>query len=112
MGRTIVIAAVVSGLLGAISAVGCGGKVTFDGLPGQGGASGSSTPSASSGEDDCQLALMHVQMCVGSTGTSALGSCTGTIDCEAKCINAASCSDILSSDPNNPYIQCLAACGA
>lgn len=65
-------------------------------------------------KNDCDKAADHVKDCLGgsgSTSSSDSGSCTGAVQCEAKCINAASCSDITMPSADSDYTKCVAACG-
>jgi hypothetical protein len=77
----------------------CGSSVTI-GSPG--GGSG----------DDCVAAVSKLEGCVGGgTVSGTMQSCTGVVDCEARCINAASCSDITAPMPGSTYTTCIEACG-
>jgi hypothetical protein len=66
------------------------------------------------GGDECDDAADKAEECnlEGSgEGSSDDVECSGQIECVAKCINEASCEDLKSTDINNSYFKCAAACG-
>ena len=39
-------------------------------------------------------------------------TCTGVLDCDARCISAASCEDLAKKDPHGSYQLCLEQCAS
>lgn len=74
----------------ALSTVACGGDECDD---------------AADKADECDLPKGE-----GSTSNEDV-ECSGLNECVAKCINDASCDELKSTDINNSYFKCVAACG-
>ena len=63
------------------------------------------------GANDCEQAVERFSECGGLDAKNVdVDSCDGVSECISKCINDSKCSDIASTDPNNPYNQCVAGC--
>lgn len=63
------------------------------------------------GNNECEDAVDKFKECnVPVEGTSDGGDCSGAGECVAKCVNAASCDEIKSTDVNGKYYKCFTAC--
>jgi hypothetical protein len=64
------------------------------------------------GNNECEDAADKVKDCgINVEGSKDSGDCSGVAECASKCINAASCEDLKSTDLNNSYLKCTLACG-
>jgi hypothetical protein len=99
----------------ARGAAGCGNTVTAATTSGTAVTTGAATTTGSGVPIDvCDEAASKAGACLGTsstTGGAGSGvSCIGQIECEAECINAASCADITAPEPGSSYETCLMAC--
>ncbi len=65
---------------------------------------------AACGSDACEDAADKYAECTNQSGPSWDGECSGKVECLANCVNAASCDDITSLDPNSAYAKCRRNC--
>lgn len=64
------------------------------------------------GKDPCEEAADKVKDCNlpgGSSTSGTSGDCSGTAECNAKCINDATCAEL--TDLNSKFFECVAKCG-
>ncbi|RLB50189.1 MAG: hypothetical protein DRI90_23920 [Deltaproteobacteria bacterium] len=63
--------------------------------------------------DACDDAADKMEECYPDATVVESGDvdCTGKVECEAECINDASCDDITSVPPATAYTDCLVGCG-
>jgi len=64
------------------------------------------------GNNDCDDAVDKLKQCGFDTGSGSVDSndCSGKSECAAKCINAASCSEITGQTTTGSYFTCLSKC--
>jgi len=68
--------------------------------------SGSGNPFA----DVCQRSADHVNACVPGANQPPTEPCVGINACQAACIAAASCDELVGKDPNGPFNGCIGTC--
>lgn len=61
--------------------------------------------------DECDEMFDKYEEC-GLFPSSGIGvkNCSGYIECEAKCVNAASCADLKGETTDSKYLDCETAC--
>ena len=64
------------------------------------------------GNNDCDDAVDKLKQCGFDTSSGGVdtGDCSGKSECAAKCINAASCSEITGQTTTGSYFTCLSKC--